>query len=112
MHVQFRSKNDSRKLSSSLIGSFFIELTFLNYLSVFSRKWNHDWNCREKAEYFHAIMALLFRNVIMFYYRPDEPQVKGNVVSGIANLVYESQHELRNDFRLRILGKKEILGKS
>ena len=30
----------------------------------------------------------------------------------VANLVYELPHELPNDLRLRILGNKEILGKS
>ena len=33
-------------------------------------------------------------------------------MSSIANLVYELPHELPNDLRLRILGNKEILGKS
>ena len=33
-------------------------------------------------------------------------------VSSISNLVYELPHELPNDLRLRILGNKEILGKS
>ena len=54
----------------------------------------------------------MFWNVTMFYHRPDSPQVKRNVISSIANLVYELPHELPNDLRLRILGNKEILGKS
>ena len=33
-------------------------------------------------------------------------------MSSVANLVYELPHELPNDLRLRILGNKEILGKS
>ena len=37
---------------------------------------------------------------------------KANVISSIANLVNELPHELQDDLRLRILGKKEILGKS
>ena len=40
----------------------------------------------------------------MFYYRPDEPQVKRNVISSKVNLVYALPHELPNDLRLRILG--------
>ena len=36
MHVQFRSKIDSRKLSPSLIGSFLTEQTFLKQMSFFS----------------------------------------------------------------------------
>ena len=39
-------------------------------------------------------------------------QVKRNVISSIANLVYELPHKLPNNLRLRILGNKEILGKS
>ena len=39
-------------------------------------------------------------------------QVKRNVISSIANLVYELPHELSNDLTLRILGNEEILGKS
>ena len=34
------------------------------------------------------------------------------MISSIENLVYELPHELPNDLRLRILGNKEILGKS
>ena len=45
----------------------------------------------------------------MIYYRPDEPQVKRNVTSSIANLVYKLPHELPNDLRLKMLGNKEIL---
>ena len=37
---------------------------------------------------------------------------KTNVVSSIANLVYKLPHELPNELRLRILGNKEMLGKS
>ena len=37
----------------------------------------------------------------MFYYRPDQPQVKQNVISNIANLVYELLHKLPNNLRLR-----------
>ena len=34
------------------------------------------------------------------------------MISSIANLIYELPHELPNYLRLRILGKKQILGKS
>ena len=34
------------------------------------------------------------------------------MISSIANLVYELPHELPNDLKLRMLGNKEILGKS
>ena len=48
----------------------------------------------------------------MFYYRSDSLQVKRNVISSIANLVYELPHELPNDLRFKILRNTEILGKS
>ena len=35
----------------------------------------------------------------MFQYRPDEPQVKRNMISSKANLVYELPHALANDLR-------------
>lgn len=38
--------------------------------------------------------------------------VKGIVISSTANLVYELSHKLSNDLRHKILGNKEILGKS
>ena len=47
----------------------------------------------------------------MLQYRPDEPQVKRNAISSIANLAYDLPHELPNDLRLRILRNKKILGK-
>ena len=34
------------------------------------------------------------------------------MISSIANLIYELPHEMPNDLRLRVLGNKEILGKS
>ena len=56
-------------------------------------------------------MVLLFWNFIMFFYRPDEAQVKRNVISCTKNVVYELPDELTNDLRLRILGNKEIFAK-
>ena len=38
-------------------------------------------------------------------------KVNRNVVSIIADLVYELPHQLPNDLRFKILGKKKILGK-
>ena len=37
------------------------------------------------------------------WYRSDSPKVKGNLISSIANLLYELLHELLNDLRLKIL---------
>ena len=42
----------------------------------------------------------------------DSPQVKWNVISSIRNFFYELYHKLSEDLSLRILGNKEILGKS
>ena len=48
----------------------------------------------------------------MFQYRSDSLQVKRNVISSIANVVYELPHDFPVNLRLRILGNKKILGKS
>ena len=61
MHAQFRSKIDSTKLSSPLIGSFLIELTLLNQVSLFLRNRNHHWKCREQTESFQTIIG---RNIL------------------------------------------------
>ena len=66
LHVQFRSKIDSRKLSPSLIGSFLTEITFLNQMSNFSRNSNHRWKCRDQKEDFQTILFIIFWNFTMF----------------------------------------------
>ena len=52
----------------------------------------------------------------MLYCRSDETKVKRNMISSIPNLVYELlqglPHDLPSNLRVRILGNKEILGKS
>ena len=48
----------------------------------------------------------------MFQYRSDSLQVKRNVISSIANVVYELPHDFPVNLRLTILGNKKILGKS
>ena len=59
----------------------------------------------------HAtILVIIFWNFTMIQYRSDYPQVKRNVISSIANLVYQLPHDSPNDLRPRILGNKEILG--
>ena len=42
----------------------------------------------------------------------DSPQVKGNLISSLANLAFELPHELPNNLKLRILENQEILQKS
>ena len=51
-----------------------------------------------------TILVIIFQNFAKFYYRSDLPQVKGNLISSTANLVYELPHKLPNDLRLRKLG--------
>ena len=46
----------------------------------------------------------------MFQYRSDSLQVKRNVISSIANVVYELPHDFPVNLRLTILGNKKILG--
>ena len=59
-----------------------------------------------------TIMVITVWNLTMFQYRSDSRQLKRNVISCIANLVYELPHKLPNDLRLMILENKEILGKT
>ena len=47
----------------------------------------------------HNILELY----IMFQCRSDSSQVKGNMISSIANLVYELPNDLPNDLRLRMM---------
>ena len=47
------------------------------------------------------ILIIIFWNFTILQYRSDSPQVKRNLISSIANLVYELPHELPNDLRLR-----------
>ena len=67
-----------------------------------------------------AILVIIFWNFTIFQYMPDSPQVKRNVISNVANLVYQLPHDLRfkifaargalvltqgGEKRLKILGK-------
>ena len=52
------------------------------------------WKRREKEKNFEITLVIIFWNFAMFYYRSDSPQVKRNVISSIANLVYELPYEL------------------
>ena len=58
-----------------------------------------------------TILVIIFLNFKISQYRSDLPQVKGNLIFSIANLVYELPHELPNDLRFRILGNWKILEK-
>ena len=64
MHVQSRSKIDSRKLSSSLIGSFLTEQTFLNEMSFVFRNSNLCWKCRDQKR---KISDNLVHNILELY---------------------------------------------
>ena len=50
-----------------------------------------------------TILVIIFWNVTIFEYRSNSSQIKWNLISSIANLVYELLHELPNDLRLGIL---------
>ena len=47
-----------------------------------------------------AILVIIFWNFTIFQYRSDSPQAKRNLISSMANLVYDFPHELPNDLRL------------
>ena len=81
-------------------------------MSIFYRNLNHRQKCREQEKYFQTILVIIFWNLTMFQYRSDSVQVKQNVISSIAKVVYDLPHELPKELRLRILGNKEMLGKS
>ena len=57
-------------------------------------------------------MVIIFWNFTVFYDRPAEQRVKRNVIYSKPNLVSELPHGLPKNFRLKILGNKQILGKS
>ena len=112
MHVQFRSRIDSRKLSPSLIGSFLTEQTFLKQMSIFFRNSNLCWKCRDQKK---KISDNLVHNILELYNVLRQTRLttsKTKRVSSIANLVHVLHHELPNELRLRILGNQEILEKS
>ena len=80
-------------------------------MSIFSRNLSHHWNCKEiKTKYLenigHNILELC-RLLVQINYS----QIKGNLISSIANVVHKLPHWLPNDLRLRNLGNKAILGK-
>ena len=52
------------------------------------------------SNYKTTILDIIFWNFTIFQYRSDSPQVKRNLTSSIANLVYVLPHELPNDLRL------------
>ena len=102
---------DFKKLSTLLIGSFLIRVTILMEMSTLSRNLNHHWKCQEQKENLHTILVIMFWKFTIFQYRSDSPQVKGNLISSLGNLVYKLPHELPNDLRLRFLESQSILGK-
>ena len=66
----FGKKFDFKKLSTLIIGSFLIEVTFLSQRTIFSKNLNHHWKCREQKENFQAILVM-FWNFTIFQYRSD-----------------------------------------
>ena len=47
-----------------------------------------------------TILVIIFWNFTVFQDRSDSPQGKQNLISSIANVVYELPHELSNNLRL------------
>ena len=68
-------------------------------MSTFSKNLNHHWKCREQEENSQAMLVLIFWNFTILQYKSDSPQVQGNLIPSIANLVYKLSHELLNDLR-------------
>ena len=58
------------------------------------------------------MLVIIFQNFTTFQCRSDSPQVKQNLISGIANLVYELPSKLPNDLTLMIIENQEVLEKS
>ena len=63
-------------------------------------------------ENLYIILVIIFWTFTILQQRSDQRQVKRNVISTMANVVYELPHQLPNDLRLRILRNNKILGKS
>ena len=74
-------------------------------MSTFSKNLNHRLKCREQKENFQTTLVVMFCNFKVFSYKSDSQQVKRNLISSIANLVYDSPHELLNDLRTEYLWK-------
>ena len=91
---------------------FLLAVFFLSRMSIFSRNLNHHWRCREQKINHQKILLIIFWKFTMIQYRLDSLLVRRNVISGIANLVYDIIQKLPNDLKLRFLSNKEILGKS
>ena len=57
-------KLDFKNLSTLLVGSFLIEVTFSSQMSSFSRNLNHHWKCREQKENFQTNLVLFWNFTI------------------------------------------------
>ena len=67
--------------------------------------------CIFSLSYSLAILVVIFWNFTILQYISDSAQVKRNLITSIAKLVYELPHELPNNLRLRIFRNQEILKK-
>ena len=79
---------------------------------MFSRNLSHHLIFSEQKEILKKILPIICRNFTMFQFRSDSPQVKRNMISSTAIMVYGLTQELPNNLRLSILQNKEILKKS
>ena len=95
-------RNRLQKVFTVTYWQFQTELSFLNQISFFSRTFNHQWQRRGKSDNISELSNVLVQIRLT--------QVKQNVISSLANLLYDLSHELSNELRLRILGNQEIAG--
>ena len=73
-------------------------------MSVFSRRFNYHWKCREQKKNFQTILVKIFWHFTLFHYRSKLSQVKRTLISSITNLFSELSQKLPKDVRLGILG--------
>ena len=84
--------------------SYLSIITYLNTTKTFYLINSKNLPTQLYAATVPAILVIIFWNFGIIYYRSDPPQVKLNLISSTANLIYKLPHELPNDLRCRILG--------
>ena len=111
MHVQCRSRIDSRELSLSLIGSFFDRTNFFEPNERFLQKFESSlevWGAKRKFSDNLGYNNLALYNVLM-HTRLTTSKTKRDI--WYRKLGIRVASPAAEDLRLRILGNEEILGK-
>ena len=75
-----------RNLSTLLIDSFMIKLTFLILRSAFLRNLNHCWKFRKQKKNIQIIPLLMLCNFTMFWFSSASPLVQQNLISSITKV--------------------------